>query len=200
MQGDHMPNIPALQDRMVAPQSMLAAAVPEASAANSPSYVSQAWPQVSSLNLPPPPAEGVSVPYQRQLETDMDRAIGHGRQPSSFSGSRTQHASTGPVGAGVSSTPSAQIRPQIDRLHSTANLIQAQVYALMRGVDSVQQEMANVLRSNQCCICLTATRDSQLLPCMHDKFCKACLELHLSRSNQCPMCRGAVRGMLTSFG
>ena len=105
------------------------------------------------------------------------------------------------VGASRSSGQSAQssqlaTRPlsaQFSQLRSTASAIQSQL-------DNLEMQMENMVHDSRCCICLTGNHDCQLLPCMHNKFCKACLEQHLSRDNHCPVCRAAVRGMLTSFG
>ena len=98
-------------------------------------------------------------------------------------------------GQDTESSHSASTPPtsQISQLRSTVNAIQSQL-------DNLEVHMENIARDSRCCICLTGKHDSQLLPCMHNKFCKACLEQHLSRDNHCPICRVAVRGMLSSFG
>ena len=103
--------------------------------------------------------------------------------------------------ADASSRQDAQGRPlntQIAQLCSAAHAIQSQLGVLTHGINNIDLQIESVSHDRRCCICLTGTHDSQLLPCMHNNFCKACLEQHLSRNNHCPICSAAVRGMLTS--
>lgn len=200
MQGGLMPNRPVLQEGVLAPPSVLAE---PALSANGPSNVSQPPPLVPSHVSPPP---GAWAPFnaerQRELDTVRLDNLASRAGWTTFSEFRAQRASTQSAEAGRSSTrtPSAVGSSQIAQLRSAVTAIQGQLDVVMNGVDSVQQQMENMRHDNHCCICLTGTQDSQLLPCMHNKFCKACIEQHLARSNHCPICRAAVRGMLTSFG
>ena len=158
--------------------------------------------------LEPPPAplgspmEAVSYASRVRSQTLTEDIANIGR----FRAAPDSGASTEPTHAirtGRSSVQAAQGRPvsaQITQLRSTASAMQSQLDGLIDGLDSVDLQIENMSRDNKCCICLTGTHDSQLLPCMHNRFCKACLEQHLARDNHCPVCRAAVRGMLTSFG
>ncbi len=89
---------------------------------------------------------------------------------------------------------------QLAELQVTAGNMQADFAALMDKFGRVATELHSAAQESRCCICLYATHDAQLLPCMHNRFCKACLERHLQREKNCPVCRSAVQGMLTTFG
>lgn len=200
MQDGLMTNRPVLQEGVVAPPSVLAE---PALSANGPLNVSQLPPLVPPLGSPPP---GARAPFnaerQRELDTVFLDNLATRAGWTTFSDFRAQRESTQSAGAGRSSThtPSAVGSSHIAQLRSAVTAIQGQLDVVMNGVDSLQQQMENMRHDNHCCICLTGANDSQLLPCMHNKFCKACIEQHLARSNHCPICRAAVRGMLTSFG
>lgn len=104
--------------------------------------------------------------------------------------------------ADASSRHDAQGRPlitQVSQLRSAAHHIQSQLDVLVHGIYNIDLELKNMSRDRKCCICLTGTHESQLLPCMHNKFCKACLGQHLSRDNYCPICRTVIRGVLSSL-
>lgn len=188
-----MPHRPILPERVVVPLAE------PALSANGPPTSVRLGPQ-SFHALPPPRVWALfGALHQHELETATHNSARDIWVPA-YAGFNAQHASTGSMGAGTASTPSAQGSSQNAQLRSAASAIQGQLDVLMNSVDSVQQQMENMRHDNQCCICLTRARDSQLLPCMHNKFCKACIEQHLARSNHCPSCRAAVRGPLTSFG
>ncbi|DBA69210.1 TPA: hypothetical protein ACH3X2_013041 [Trebouxia sp. C0005] len=93
-----------------------------------------------------------------------------------------------------------QVAIQLAQMQVNAGNIQADFAALIDKLGRLSTELQNITHESRCCICLHATHDVQLLPCMHNKFCKACLERHLQREKNCPVCRSAVQGMLTTFG
>lgn len=93
-----------------------------------------------------------------------------------------------------------RLSAQVAQLRAATSAMQSQLGIITSGLDNMVLQIENVSRDNRCCICLTALHDAQLLPCMHNKFCKGCLEQHLERDNHCPVCRAEVRGMLTTFG
>lgn len=178
---------------------MVAPLAEPALSGNGPPTSVRSGPQ-SSNALPPPRVWAPSGALHRhELEIATHNSARNIWVPT-YAGFRAQHTSTGSMGAHPASTPSAQGSSQIAQLRNAASAIQGQLDVLMNGVDTVQQQMENMRHDNQCCICLTRTHDSQLLPCMHNKFCKACIEQHLARNNHCPVCPSAVRGVLTSFG
>ena len=78
--------------------------------------------------------------------------------------------------------------------------MQSGLSALMDQIDKLSDDIDHISHEGMCCICMHAPHDAQLLPCMHNKFCKACLERHLQNNKHCPVCCTAVRGMLTTFG
>ena len=95
---------------------------------------------------------------------------------------------------------SRQLSAQVAQLQAATSAIQSQLGVITSVLDNMVLQIENVSRDNRCCICLIASHDAQLLPCMHNKFCKTCLEQHLEINNHCPVCRTEVRGMLTTFG
>ena len=93
-----------------------------------------------------------------------------------------------------------QLSAQLAEVQVTASNMQADFAALMDKLGRFATELHSTAQESRCCICLYATHDAQLLPCMHNRFCRACLERHLQRAKNCPVCRSAVQGMLTTFG
>ena len=56
------------------------------------------------------------------------------------------------------------------------------------GVESNAQE---------CAICLCEPRDTLIMPCRHKCLCSSCAEMLRTRSNQCPICREVITGLIT---
>ena len=97
-------------------------------------------------------------------------------------------------------TPSfQQLAAQLAELGVAGRTIQTTFVALLDKLNRIEEELHQAGQANRCCICLDSPHDAQLLPCMHNTFCKACLERHLQADKTCPVCRAAVRGMLTTF-
>ena len=82
----------------------------------------------------------------------------------------------------------------------SASNIQTDLAALLGRLSQLSNQMSQLQANSKCCICLEASHNAQLLPCMHNKFCKECLERHLQRNRRCPVCRTLVSGMLSTFG
>ena len=45
-------------------------------------------------------------------------------------------------------------------------------------------------------ICITAPRDTVLMPCLHFLYCKGCVAQHRLNQNLCPVCRTGISGEL----
>jgi len=160
---------------------------------------------MSSLNvhqlMPPPP---LSVPRQEtapaqprvwdhfaEPEVNAEQSLFQSREPAPQSQHSTTFAQTSRI---------EQLSAQLAEVQVTAGNMQADFAALMDKLGRFATELHSTAQESRCCICLYATHDAQLLPCMHNRFCKACLERHLQREKNCPVCRSAVQGMLTTFG
>jgi hypothetical protein len=51
--------------------------------------------------------------------------------------------------------------------------------------------------STECVVCLTATRDTAIVPCLHMCLCMECANILRSQPNsRCPICRAAVQSLL----
>lgn len=48
----------------------------------------------------------------------------------------------------------------------------------------------------RCCICMAMHKDVMLFPCMHTDFCMTCINKHMQRGKDCPICRVPIRGVL----
>jgi hypothetical protein len=48
----------------------------------------------------------------------------------------------------------------------------------------------------ECVICMSAPRDTTVLPCRHMCLCKACADALRSQTNKCPICREPMESLL----
>ena len=72
---------------------------------------------------------------------------------------------------------SAQISQQLllrNYFGITSELLRNTASAIQSQLDRLETQMESMACDIRCCICLIGNHDSQLLPCMHNKFCKAC--------------------------
>jgi hypothetical protein len=59
-----------------------------------------------------------------------------------------------------------------------------------------QLKFNNTNPAEECVICLSAPRNSVVIPCRHLCLCNECAETLRYQSNKCPICRGPVRALL----
>lgn len=57
-------------------------------------------------------------------------------------------------------------------------------------------EGKRVESARECVICMTAPRDTAVLPCRHMCMCSDCARQLRSHSNKCPICRTAIQQLL----
>ena len=51
-------------------------------------------------------------------------------------------------------------------------------------VDTIPEEL-----QTECCICLYVLKDPYMIDCCGYRFCKNCIETHVSRNDSCPLCK-----------
>jgi hypothetical protein len=55
---------------------------------------------------------------------------------------------------------------------------------------------AEDIEGRECVICMSAPRDTTVLPCRHMCICKACAEALRNQTNKCPICRKSMESLL----
>lgn len=150
-----------------------------------------AQPPLSVFRQEIAPADPRIWDHFAEPEVSAEQSLVQSREPASQPQQSTTFAQTSRI---------EQLAAQLAEVQVTAGNMQADFAALIDKFGRLSTELQNIAQGSRCCICLHATHDAQLLPCMHNKFCKACLERHLQREKNCPVCRSAVQGMLTTFG
>lgn len=55
---------------------------------------------------------------------------------------------------------------------------------------------ADDIDGRECVICMSAPRDTTVLPCRHMCICKACADALRSQTNKCPICREPMESLL----
>jgi len=52
------------------------------------------------------------------------------------------------------------------------------------------------VEGRECVICMSAPRDTTVLPCRHMCICKACADALRNQTNKCPICREPMESLL----
>lgn len=60
------------------------------------------------------------------------------------------------------------------------------------GVEAAAEEM----EGNDCVICLSAPRNTTVLPCRHHCMCRECADNLKKQTNKCPVCRNVITSLL----
>jgi hypothetical protein len=55
---------------------------------------------------------------------------------------------------------------------------------------------ADDIEGRECVICMSAPRDTTVLPCRHMCICKACADALRNQTNKCPICREPMESLL----
>lgn len=73
--------------------------------------------------------------------------------------------------------------------------VQGNAYELQEifGIDQGQNDAEN---SKECVICMSAPKDTTVLPCRHMCMCSDCAKVLRYQTNKCPICRCAVESLL----
>lgn len=70
------------------------------------------------------------------------------------------------------------------------------VAAVARAGGTALGTPAEDVEGRECVICMSAPRDTTVLPCRHMCICKACAEALRNQTNKCPICRKSMESLL----
>ncbi len=136
-----------------------------------------AQPPLSVFRQEIAPADPRTRDHFAEPEVSAEQSLFQSREPAAQPQQSTALAQTSRI---------EQLSAQLAEVQVTAGNMQADFAALMDKLGRSATELHSTAQESRCCICLYATHDAQLLPCMHNRFCKACLERHLQREKNCP--------------
>ena len=73
----------------------------------------------------------------------------------------------------------------------TLAAVLSRTYAQVNGTVVETQEIYGIEQGNDpdCVICMSAPKDTAILPCRHLCMCSACARMHNLHADTCPICR-----------
>ena len=131
-----------------------------------------------------------------ELRADTQREYAHhqsGLRASRSSPAASQRSQVGPASDlyAPSAGPLPNGSPSVPPKHPVARLVQNEVGAADRQTDSEQPS-----HDGACVVCMDAVPCVVFQPCSHTVTCRPCASKVFAHTNECPMCRCQLQGLL----
>lgn len=65
--------------------------------------------------------------------------------------------------------------------------------------EQLEQQAEELRGQDQCCVCMTRSKDAVLTPCGHKAMCVSCGEQLKARGRNCPLCRRRIDGVVRVY-